>query len=113
MSRVTVIIRSAPLRSRRTAEALRMSLGQSLSENEVDVVLAGDAVYALGQVEPERIDGGDIARPMETLPLLGCGVYAEAESVEERGVRVPRDVQVLTRTEIAERILDSDCVIPW
>lgn len=114
MSKVSVILRGAPFGTRRPAEALRMSVGQTLADNEVRLIFAGDSVYILGDVNPSLIGGGAVQRPLETLRMLGHAIYAEAESLDERGVTpaVP-GVERIPRARIAELLAESDVTIAW
>jgi sulfur relay (sulfurtransferase) DsrF/TusC family protein len=114
MATVAVLLRSAPFGSRRSAEALRMSVGQTLADNQVRLIFAADAVYILSDVQPDLIEGGEVRRPLETLRMLGHSLLAERESLEERGIeRVPEGIRPVSRAEVAEALLHSDVVIVW
>jgi sulfur relay (sulfurtransferase) DsrF/TusC family protein len=114
MAEVAVILRSGAFNNRRSAEALRMSVGQTLAENHVRLIFAGDAVYLLGKSAPGLIGGGDIRLPLETLRMLGHPVYAEAESLEERGFgALPDGVQKVSRADVARMLAECHVVIAW
>ena len=91
-----------------------MSVGQTLADNEVRLILAEDAVYILGDAEPEKIGGGEMVRPLETLRMLGHSVYAESESLDARGLaKLSGDFERLSRSNVARMLGDSDVVLTW
>ena len=91
-----------------------MSVGLTLADNSVRLILAGDAVYILGEVKPEEIGGGEVARPLETLRMLGHSICAEAESLDERGLSPAiKGVESLSRSEVAKALADSDVALTW
>ena len=91
-----------------------MSVGQTLADHEVRLILCGDAVYILKEVDPGQIEGGDIQLPLETLRMLGHPIYAEAESLEERGVTSLVDgVETISRADVAAMLAECDVVLPW
>jgi sulfur relay (sulfurtransferase) DsrF/TusC family protein len=115
MSVVTVLVRDTAFGSRRTAEAMRMSVGQTLGDHDVRLVLAEDAVHAFNaDARPAMIGGGDMQRPIETLRMLDQQMYAETESLEMRGVsELPAGVKRIARADLAEMLVQSDVVLTW
>jgi len=115
MSVVTVLVRGSAFGSRRAAEAMRMSVGQTLGDHDVRLVLAEDAIYALNaDVRPAMIAGGDVQRPIETLRMLGQPMYAESESLDARDVEeLPAGVERIARADLAAMLAESDVVLPW
>ena len=91
-----------------------MSVGQTLADNEVRLILAEDAVYILGEADPEKIGGGEVFRPLETLRMLGHSVYAEEESLAARGLaELSGRFERLSRSGVARMLCDSDVVLTW
>jgi|AP95_1055475.scaffolds.fasta_scaffold111198_2 sulfur relay (sulfurtransferase) DsrF/TusC family protein len=115
MSVVTVLVRGSAFGSRRTAEAMRMSVGQTLGDHDVRLVFAEDAVYVLdADARPAMISGGDVERPIETLRMLGKAMYAESESLDARDVtELPAGVERIARVDLAAMLTDSDVVLTW
>ncbi len=115
MSVVTVLVRDTAFGSKRTAEAMRMSVGQTLGDHDARLVLAEDAVYAFNaEARPAMISGGDTQRPIETLRMLDQQMFAETESLEARGVsELPEGVERIARADLAEMLAQSDVVLAW
>lgn len=114
MKRVTTVIRQSPFNSLMTAEALRMSLGLTLADNEVKVVFVEEAVYLLEALATEEMGYPDLKRHVETLKEMGCELIAEKESLQERGLGGQSDlVDIRDRDEIHEIIQQSDRVISF
>ncbi|MBT3270316.1 DsrE family protein [Candidatus Poribacteria bacterium] len=115
MSVVTVLVRGSAFESRRAAEAMRMSVGQTLGDHDVRLVLAEDAVYTLNaDARPAMIAGGDVQRPIETLRMLGKAMYAESESLDARDVaELPAGVERIARADLAGMLAESDVVLTW
>ena len=91
-----------------------MAVGQTLADNDVRLIFAEDCVYILQENNPSLIDGGDFQRSIETLRMLNRPMYAEAESLNERGVTpTVKGVTTISRAEVARMLAESDVVIPW
>lgn len=110
MAIATTLIRSGAFESSRTAEAMRMTVGQTLGDHDVRLIFAEEAVFALLALETSE----HTSRPFETLRMLGGAVYAEKESLEERGVdRLPVGVETISRAEAARMTAESGAVYIW
>lgn len=91
-----------------------MSVGQTLGDHRVRLIFTADAVYILGETKPSLVGGGDVALPLETLGLLEHELVAEAESLDERGIRVVYpNVRRANREEVARSLLESDVALTW
>ncbi len=92
-----------------------MSVGQTLGDHDVRLVLAEDAVHAFNaDARPAMIGGGDTQRPIETLAMLDQQMYAEAESLDDRGISdLPAGVERIARMDLAEMLTQSDVVLTW
>lgn len=107
-------MRRVPVSSLLNAEALRMSVGLTLAENDVTVVFAGDGVYTLLPIKPERLGSPEVAKHLETLEMMGCRLVAEAESVESRGLKeLAWNVERLPRAEVARLLAGAQAVITY
>lgn len=110
MAVVTTWIRGGAFESSRTAEAMRMTVGQTLGDHDVRLIFAEEAVFALLALETSE----QTARPFETLKMLGCSVYAEKESMAERGIdRPPAGVETISRAGAARMAAESGAVYIW
>lgn len=114
MKKITVIIRNLPLNTRRNAEALRMSVGLTLREDNVTVIFMDDGVYSATQAKPELIGAPTLKKEFEALPMMKCAMLADKPSLEKRGIKnfVP-NVKAVERDEIVRTITGSDIVIPF
>jgi len=114
MKTTTVIISQTPLNTLRVAEALRMSVGLTMCDDAVQVLFIEDGVYALLQTEPGRVSMPEYSRHIETLGQLGHRIFAERESLAERGIEcMNHEAQVITRAEVAALLLGSDGIIRY
>jgi sulfur relay (sulfurtransferase) DsrF/TusC family protein len=112
VKKVTTVLRRSPFNSVVASEALRMSLGLTLSDNTVTVVFVEDAVYILVSPDTEAIRYPDVKRHIETLKEMGCQLIAEKESLKKRGLLDRKlDVNICSRREIDQIIEQSDRVI--
>ncbi len=110
MAVATTLIRSGAFESSRTAEAMRMTVGQTLGDHDVRLIFAEEAVFVLLTLETSD----STARPFETLKMLGSPVYAEKESMEERGIdRLPAGVETISRAGAARMVAESGAVYIW
>jgi len=114
MKTTTVIISQTPLNTLRVAEALRMSVGLTLCDDAVQVLFIEDGVYALLQTEPGRVSMPEYSRHIKALGQLGHRIFAERESLAERGIEcMNHEAQVITRAEVAALLLGSDGIIRY
>jgi len=109
-----VVVRRPPLGSERTAEALRVAVGQTLASQRVTVAFIDDGVWAAMALAPETGRGGVLAKPIETLMMLDYLLVADSDSMRQRGVRdVVSGIQVRSRNEVLDFILRADAVIAY
>ncbi len=91
-----------------------MSLGLTLTDNEVKVVFVEDGVYLLVSPSTEVIGYPDVKRHIETLKEMGCELIAEKESLKKRGLLDRKvDVNISSRREIDQIIEQSDRVMAF
>jgi sulfur relay (sulfurtransferase) DsrF/TusC family protein len=113
---VTVVITRTPFNTIRNSEALRMSVGLTLcEENRVQVVFVGEGVYTLAPLKPEAVDSPETEKHLQTLKLLNCRMVAEKEAVEERlrEINPRRDVELMPGEEVFNLINNSRTVIRY
>lgn len=106
------MVRRSPLGSLEGADALRMAVGQSVS-NRVTLALVDAAVWLAGPLRPEAIGGGEIGKHLDMLLRLGQKVWVEAESTTRYGLdpsRLRQGVEMASRHEIERRLLEADAV---
>ena len=111
MKHVTTLVRRPPERGGEVAEALRVSLGLTLTDNRVTLVLVGEAVRILAPEAgpPER---SAMERHLRTLRELRCRVVAEAEAVEKCGLGgTGLAAELMPRRDLQELLCRSSLVI--
>jgi sulfur relay (sulfurtransferase) DsrF/TusC family protein len=114
MKTTSVIISQSPLKTLRVAEALRMSVGLTLCDDRVQVLFMADGVYTLLDTKPETVGMPEYSRHIETLRQLNHRLFAEREALNERAIAEIRpEAEVVSRMELAQLLLDSDCVIRY
>jgi sulfur relay (sulfurtransferase) DsrF/TusC family protein len=114
MKTTTIIISQSPLKTLRVAEALRMGVGLTLCGDSVQALFVDDGVYALLQTEPGRLGMPEYQRHLDTLRQLRHRIFAERESMANRGLdKLSVDAEILPRDEIGRLLLSSDCVIRY
>ncbi len=114
MKTTTVIISQSPLKTLRVAEALRMSVGLTLCGDAVQVLFVNDGVYTLLDTEPAKAGMPEYSRHIETLKELGHRLYAEHESLQERGLGpISNKAAIVTREETSRLIIASDCIVRY
>jgi sulfur relay (sulfurtransferase) DsrF/TusC family protein len=114
MKTTTVIITQSPLGTVRVAEALRMSVGLTLCNDAVQVLFTDDGVYTLLDTSPGNVKMPAYARHLKTLEQLKQRLFADRESLHERGIEtVAGSVAIVSRAEAVRMLLPSDCVIRY
>jgi len=92
-----------------------MSVGLTLvEENQVSVILAEEAVYALLELQPEVIGAPEMAKHLATLFKLGSALIAEEEALRERDLEeLDYPVERMSQQEIARLLGESRVVIVY
>ncbi len=91
-----------------------MSVGLTLADNDVTVLLVDDAAWLATDLSPERIGGGEVKKPLDTLHLLKARVKVERESLERSGIvdsEVRKNVEIVGADEIASEIAGSQATV--
>lgn len=108
-----VMIRRSPLGTQKAGEALRMALGQSVT-NKVTVILVDAGVFLAGPLNPGLIGGGEIGKWLSKLQDMEQQLWVEAESLDRYGLE--RDllrpgVDIKERRDIDRELLAADAVV--
>ena len=91
-----------------------MGVGLTLCDDAVRVLFVDDGVYALLKADPDKVAMPEYMRHIETIKELGHHIYAERESLDERGVEDPAHApEIVSREEALALILEGDGVIRY
>ncbi len=114
MKKITVIVRTLPMNTRRNAEALRRSVGLTLREDKVTVIFLDDGVYSATRTKPELVTFKPSTKEFEALSMLKCPMLADKLSMQKRGIStLVANVRAIEREELVKTITESDIVIPF
>ncbi len=114
MRKITVIIRNTPLNTSRNSEALRMSVGMTLQNENITVIFLEDGVWSASQeLDPRQINSPDTTEALETLQALKVKLLAEKKAVEKHRIKLREGIQQASLEEIASILTESDIVIPF
>ena len=99
----------------RNFEALRMTVGLTMSDNEKTLVLVEDAAYLVSaKAHPEAVHRFDPSRHLEFLDDMEFPMWVEKESMAERGIQELRfQAEVKSRAEIAALLAESDAAVTY
>ncbi|MEZ0322807.1 MAG: DsrE family protein [Hydrogenothermaceae bacterium] len=112
--KVVVIIKSNPF-GWKTFEALRQAVGMAM-DHDVTVIFLKDGVYALTDWKPQLIGVPLSDKSVEALSMLSGKIYAEKESISERGLIKSikySEVQQKSKDDICNLIKEAEVVITW
>lgn len=108
-----VMIRRPPLGTQKAGEALRMALGQSVT-NKVTVILVDAGIFLAAPLNPELVGGGEIGKWLTKLQDMEQQLWVEAESLAEydldRKLLRP-GVDIKERWEVDRELLAADAVV--
>jgi sulfur relay (sulfurtransferase) DsrF/TusC family protein len=112
MKKVAIVVRSSPFNTIRFAEALRIGIGQTLADNQVDLFLVGEGAWNALAIQPSRIGRPDVS---ESLALLGpCRIRLFADSdalTEDPFPSLHPSVEKVPRADIWKKIMDYDVIL--
>ncbi len=110
---VVFLVRTAPVASGWTSEALRVAVGMTLADgNRVTVVFLGPGVLALAPQKPESVEAPGLREHIETLRELGVRLVAEREACARHGVVAP-GAETSDRDGIAILLADAEVLQSW
>lgn len=114
MKSVLVIVQDGPFNTTQSGEGFRMSMGLTLSGNDVSLLLMGDGVWNLLPLRAERIQRPSIQTYLEYFPKVRLQLLAEAEALAEREIHeVPEGTRIVPRQEALALISEAEVVIPF
>ncbi len=106
---ILVLISADPKTTHRANEALRIALGILAGENDVTIVLRGDAAAILDADPDDLVDGDDIGRHLATLKKLGQPFHVEASALGDGDwSQAQHRVIPVSPREIADLLARSD-----
>ena len=114
--KVVMLIQRSPLNTIMGAEALRQSVGLTVADLDLTVVLLDAAAWLAVPLSPEVVGGGDIKKPLDTLPMLKARVVVESQSLERYGIdrdRVRKDIGIIDSREVVSEITEAQAVIAF
>jgi len=112
--RVLMVVRRPPLGSVKAAEALRQSVGLTMSDDTITVLLLDAGAWLAVPLTPEVIGGGQVKKHLDTLPLLKARVQVERESLQRYGIdeaKVRPDIAIVSREEAISEMAAAEAVI--
>jgi sulfur relay (sulfurtransferase) DsrF/TusC family protein len=114
VKKVLVIVQDSPFNTLRSSEGFRMTMGLSLSDNEVSLLLMGDGVFNLLPLRAEVIGQPSIQTYLEYFPKVRVQLYVEAEALAEREISsLPPGTRLLPHREALGLISAAEVVIPF
>lgn len=114
--KVTVVARRSPFNSVKSSEALRQSVGLTMSDNEITLLLLDAGAWLAVPHSPEVIGGGETRQHIEALCNLGGKVKVEAESLKKYGIDekdILPCIEIASNQEIVLDMASADVVITF
>ncbi len=109
-----LIIRTTPFNTVSVPEAFRMSIGLTVHDNRVTILLIDDGVWNSLSIAPHIIGRPDINDSMELFSACGIKVFADEGSLKERNIsECDGHVEKLSRQEALGLIAGSDVVLSF
>ena len=107
-----IVIRTTPFNTVSVSEALRMSIGLTVHDNRVSILLIDNGVWNSLKVVPHTIGRPDISDSMELFSACGISVFADEESLKERNiVECDGHIEKLSRQEAIGLMAESDVLL--
>jgi len=114
MKQVVVVIRRAPLNTVLTGEALRMSLGLTLSDHKVTVLYAEEGAYSALDLKPEQISQPGIKQSLDLFGGMKVRQVVERDTLESWAAPFLRkDVEPIDRQGALDLIRKADVVLSY
>jgi predicted peroxiredoxin len=79
---VLVLISEDPRVSHRAHEAMRIALGVAASDNDVSIVLSGEAAHLLDEDTDDLVDGDDVQKVRASLKKMGVAFHVETRPAD-------------------------------
>jgi sulfur relay (sulfurtransferase) DsrF/TusC family protein len=114
MKQVVVVIRRAPLNTALSGEALRMSLGLTLSDHKVTVLYAEEGAYTALGLKPEEIAQPGIKQSLDLFEGMKVRQVVEQDALESWAVPFLRkDIEPIDRRGALDLIRKADVVLSY
>ncbi|MCI0526484.1 MAG: hypothetical protein L0Y56_03400 [Nitrospira sp.] len=114
MKQIVVMIRRAPLNTVLTGEALRMSLGLTLSDHKVTVLYAEEGAYSALDLKPEQIGQPGIKQSLDLFGGMKVRQVVERDVLESWASPLLRkDVEPIDRQGALDLIRKADVVLSY
>ena len=91
-----------------------MSVGLTLADNDISVLLLDAAAWLATPLSPQKIDSAEIKKHVDTLLMLKMRVKVEKESLERNGIatsEVAHGIEVVEAVEIAREIAEAQATV--
>lgn len=113
MKKVVVLIRKGPFETIRTPEALRITLGLTLGNNQVTLLYIGKGVTNLLPLKAQQIQRPPSSESIELFPSCGVKQLADQNSLEHWEIKdILPSIEIVNREVILSIIHSSDVVMP-
>ena len=107
-----IIIRTTPFNTVSVPEALRMSIGLTVHDNRVSILLIDDGVWNSLRVAPHTIGRPDISDSMELFSACGIRMFADETSLTKRNItECDSSIEKISRREALGLIAESDVLL--
>ena len=107
-----IIIRTTPFNTVSVPEALRMSIGLTVHDNRVSILLIDDGVWNSLRVAPHTIGRPDINDSLELFSACGIRIFADEASLKERNIaECDGKIEKISRQEAIGLIVESDVLL--
>lgn len=114
VKKLLLIIRTAPFNTVSVPEALRMSIGLTVHDNRVSILLIDDGVWNSLSIAPHIVGRPDINDSIELFSACGIKVFADESSLKERNITECNGyVEKLSRQDALGLIAGSDVVLSF
>ena len=107
-----IMIRTTPFSTVSVPEALRMSIGLTVHDNRVSILLIDDGVWNSLRVAPHTIGRPDINDSLELFSACGIRIFADEASLKERNItEYDGSIEKISRREALGLIAESDVLL--
>ena len=114
LKNLLLIIRTTPFNTVSVPEALRMSIGLTVHDNRVSILLIDNGVWNSLSIAPHIVGRPDINDSIELFSACGIKVFADESSLKERNITECNGyVEKLSRQEALGLIADSDVLLSF
>ncbi len=109
---ILIVIRSTPFNTVSVPEALRMSVGLTVHDNRVSILLIDDGVWNSLKVSPHTIGRPDISDSVELFSACAIRIFADDVSLMERKIaEYDSNIEKISRKEALGLIAESDVLL--